>query len=85
MVNGVPGQDQNYVGVRLSHGELVSVSPPGQSWPQSGGGRGDAHIHGGVNISTPDIASFKQSRAQIVARVASKVASATNNRTTPAR
>lgn len=85
-VNGAPGQDMNVIPMALSHGELVSVTPPGQSVPQGGAGGGDVHIHAGaIAISTPNIASFKQSRAQIVARVASMVASATANRTTKPR
>ena len=82
VVNGMPGQDMNYVGMNLSHGELVSVTPPGQSLP---GGSGGAPVTVNLTISTPDVASFKQSRSSVVNHVAAMVAAATNNRSTYAR
>lgn len=63
-VGGQGGVDSQLVQFRASPGERVSVSRNGDS---SGGGSGQQIV---FNIQTPNVESFRQSEAQIAARMA---------------
>jgi hypothetical protein len=64
-VRGRAGVDRNVAAVRLSEGERVEVTRRGES------GRA---VNVTVNISTPDLESFRRSRAQMGAQIGRAVA-----------
>lgn len=61
VVGGTGGVDKNVVAFRASRGERVQVTPAGQS---ASGGQTNVNFY----ISTPDVAGFQRSEAQMTAR-----------------
>jgi hypothetical protein len=73
-VPGDGGVDSQLVAFRASPGENVSIDRAGQK--SSGGSRPQIIT---INISTPDVKSFKASESQIAARMARVAAGANRN------
>lgn len=72
-VSGRPGVDTNLVSFRASRGEQVDITTPAQQRKnrETVVNQGDQYIT--FNIATPDVESFRLSRAQIAAQIAASV------------
>jgi hypothetical protein len=74
-VGGSGGPDSQVVAFRATPGEEVEVRPPGRRGPA---GRSPV-IQQTINITTPNLRSFKESRTQVAAREAQQLRQATRN------